>query len=99
MTGQNKYGGYSEDPFDAAKAKALALALHHRAHFASISYALNVIKARAEKGEYRAELLGKPWDEPGSYRDEMMMHLRDRGFKVRVVEETENQYAHVQVEW
>lgn len=99
MSEQNKYGGYSEDPFDAAKAKALADEKNHRTHFAPISWALASIKTKAEIGEYKAFLTNKPWDVQTPYGDEMRMHLRDRGFKVTYVPDTQTDVPHTKVEW
>lgn len=99
MSEQNKYGGYSEDPFDAAKAKALADKKNHTTHFAPISFALQLIKQKAERGEYKVVLTSEPWDVQTPYGDEMRMHLRDRGFKVTYVPETQTDEAHTKVEW
>lgn len=99
MTEQNKYGGYAEDPYDAAKAKEAADKKNHQAHFVPISWALAAIKKRAEGGNYTAFLMDRPWCVEDSYGDEMRMHLRDRRFKVEFVPNSDDQMAHTKVQW
>ena len=98
-SGLNKYGGISADPYDAAKAKEAADKKNHTTHFAPISWALAIIKAQAERGEYKAFLMDKPWNVQTPYGDEMRMHLRDRGFKVTYFPDTQTDEAHTKVEW
>lgn len=99
MTDTNKYGGISGDPYDAKKAKLVADMMKAKTHFEPISWALAIIKAKAERGEYKAFLTDKPWDVQTPYGDEMRMHLRDRGFKVTYFPDTQTDEAHTKVEW
>lgn len=98
-SGLNKYGCYSEDPFDAKKARELTDKKNWTTHFAPISWALAAIKSQAEQGKSVALLIDKPWRDTDAYGDEMRMHLRDRGFKVTHVSATDKDYAHTRVEW
>ena len=101
MTEQNKYGGYAEEPFDAKKARELTDKKIRTTHFAPISWALQIIKTAAERGDCYAFLQGHPWNVDAGchveFRDEMIMHLRDRGF--RTIREKEDGQWYVKVEW
>lgn len=97
--GLNKYGGTSQDPFDAAKARQWRDEALRKKHFAPLTSALQRIADRAINGYSSVTLFDIPWSEAGTHCNEMMMHLRDRGFKVTALPRTENSPFGVKVEW
>lgn len=97
----NIYGGYSEDPYDAAKAREEADKANRMFYFAPIRSALAQIRERANAG-YTSHLLSfdpfRSKDMMTGLKNEMCMHLRDRGFKV-TNEQSRDGYWNVKVEW